>query len=97
MSHNGNDRRGPMQGNIPGQGTFPSQDGPARPSARRQPASRSSYAAAPQGASAYSRDNVHGAIPLQEQVHHAPQRAHRAPVLQPAYSWWAAWPPPRRL
>lgn len=60
MSHNGNDRRGPMQGNIPGQGTFPSQDGPARPSARRQPASRSSYAAAPQGASAYSRDNVHG-------------------------------------
>ena len=60
MSHNGNDRRGPMQGNIPGQGTFPSQDGPARPSARRQPTSRSSYAAAPQGASAYSRDNVHG-------------------------------------
>ena len=45
MSHNDNDRRGPMQGNIPGQGTFPSQDGPVRPSARRQPTSRSSYAA----------------------------------------------------
>ena len=59
MSHNDNDRRGPMQGNIPGQGTFPSQDGPVRPSARRQPTSRSSYAA-PQGASAYSRDNAHG-------------------------------------
>ena len=58
MSHNGNDRIGPDQGNVPGQGAFPSQNASGRPDARRHAASPTSRSAA-QGASAYSRENAH--------------------------------------
>ncbi len=58
MSHNGNDRIGPNQGNIPGQGAASSRNVSKSPVARRQAAPSTSYAPA-QGASAYSRENAH--------------------------------------